>query len=75
MKDGMKKWGTFGTAALAALLLALFLPVFTSVIWYGNNLDYNAEHKIYPIYGNRVLLALVMLGILVFFCLLYCLKK
>lgn len=44
-----------GTVFFSLLLLLLFLPVFFYVIYYGNNVDYNAMHKIVTVEGNRVL--------------------
>lgn len=60
------KFKNFAAGAVAAGLLFLFLPVFYHVIFYGNNMNYNPEHKIYALYGNKVLLALVFVGIMVF---------
>ena len=51
---GMKK-KYIGTVFFSLLLLLLFLPVFFYVIYYGNNVDYNAMHKIVTVEGNRVL--------------------
>ena len=41
-----------GTVFFSLLLLLLFLPVFFYVIYYGNNVDYNAMHKIVTVEGN-----------------------
>ena len=49
---GMKK-KYIGTVFFSLLLLLLFLPVFFYVIYYGNNVDYNAMHKIVTVEGNR----------------------
>lgn len=47
---------------LSALLLALFLPVFYFVIFYGANLNYNEQHKIVTAMGNKTLLLYVAVG-------------
>ena len=48
---GMKK-KYIGTVFFSLLLLLLFLPVFFYVIYYGNNVDYNAMHKIVTVEEN-----------------------
>lgn len=69
------KWKALSTASLATLLLILFLPVFSSVILFGNNMNYNPAHKIYASVGNKVLLALVLLVGGLFLLLIFCLRK
>ena len=64
-------WKKLSVASVAAILLLLFLPVFYHVIFYGNNMNYNSDHKIYAIYGNKVLLALTGVGILAFMAVIY----
>ncbi|MBE5866910.1 MAG: hypothetical protein E7292_12030 [Lachnospiraceae bacterium] len=62
-------------AAFAAMLLMLFFPVFYHVIMYGNNMNYNPDHKIYALYGNRVMLALTLIGVLTFLIIIYFARK
>lgn len=50
------------TVGLSALLLALFLPVFYFVIFYGTKLNYNEQHKIVTAVGNKTLLLCVIVG-------------
>ncbi len=50
------------TVVLSALLLALFLPVFYSVVFIGNRMNYNELHKIAALYPNTVLLLFAVLG-------------
>ena len=69
------KLKNLSSAAMALLLLLLFLPVFYHVIMYGNNMNYNPDHKIYALYGNKVLLALVLIGVLAFLAVLYFVRK
>lgn len=69
------KLKNISVAAFAAMLLMLFLPVFYHVIMYGNNMNYNPDHKIYALYGNRVMLALVLIGALVFLAITYFVRK
>ncbi len=69
------KLKNISVAAFAALLLMLFLPVFYHVIMYGNNMNYNPDHKIYALYGNRVMLALTLIGVVVFLAIMYFAKK
>lgn len=57
--------------AVASLLLVLFLPVFYKVVFVGNGINYNEEHKITTLYQNEVLLlcgavAVVIIGVLYF---------
>lgn len=47
-------------AALAGMLLVLFLPVFYCVIFIGNQMNYNEEHKITTLLGNESLLLLAV---------------
>ena len=68
-------WKKLSVASVAAILLLLFLPVFYHVIFYGNNMNYNSDHKIYAIYGNKVLLALTGVGILAFMAVIYLVRK
>lgn len=69
------KLKNFSAAALASLLLILFLPVFYHVIMYGNNMNYNPDHKIYALYGNKVLLAFALVGVLFFLVIIYFMRK
>lgn len=69
------KLKNISVAALASFLLVIFLPVFGYVIFIGNNMNYNSLHKIYAIYGNKVLLALVLAGVLAFLLLIFSLRK
>lgn len=69
------KLKNLSVVALASLLLILFLPVFYHVIMYGNNMNYNPDHKIYALYGNKVLLALTLVGVLAFLVVLYFIRK
>jgi len=55
----MKK---FLPAASAVLLLGLFLPVFFCMVFIGNHMDYNAEHKINVFFPNTVLLLFAILA-------------
>lgn len=69
------KLKNISVAAFAALLLMLFLPVFYHVIMYGNNMNYNPDHKIYALYGNRVMLALTLIGVVGFLVIMFLAKK
>ena len=71
---GMKK-KYIGTVFFSLLLLLLFLPVFFYVIYYGNNVDYNAMHKIVTVEGNRVLFLCAIVGAAVLGILYYFLRK
>lgn len=52
-----------GTVAfLAGLLLAVFIPVFYSILFIGNKMDYNAQHKIETLQGNGMLFLFGMGG-------------
>ena len=64
-----------GTVFFSLLLLLLFLPVFFYVIYYGNNVDYNAMHKIVTVEGNRVLFLCAIVGAAVLGILYYFLRK
>ena len=63
------------TAALAFLLLVLFLPVFFYVIFYGTNLNYNEMHKILTVEGNKVLLLCAVIGVCLLGGVYYFLRK
>mgnify|MGYP006924205091 FL=1 len=71
---GMKK-KYIGTVFFSLLLLLLFLPVFFYVIYYGNNVDYNAMHKIVTVEGNSVLFLCAIVGAAVLGILYYFLRK
>lgn len=62
-------------AAFASILLILFLPVFYCVIFIGNNMNYNADHKIVTLYENEILLAFVIVGVVILLALYYLLRK
>ena len=64
-----------GTVFFSLLLLLLFLPVFFYVIYYGNNVDYNAMHKIVTVEGNRVLFLCAIVGAALLGILYYFLRK
>lgn len=70
---GMKK--NISVQFFSLLLLLLFLPVFFYVIYYGNNVDYNAMHKIVTVEGNRVLFLCAIVGAAVLGILYYFLRK
>lgn len=53
------------TFALSVFLLVLFVPVYSCVILIGNQMPYNAEHKIETLYSNPVLLFFAFLMILI----------
>lgn len=63
------------SAALAALLLILFIPVFYSTVFTGNNMDYNADYKIEPLVSNTTLFLYALLALLVFGGLFFLLDK
>ena len=65
----------FSFASVAALSLVLFLPVLTFLILYGNNMNYNPDHKIYALVGNKVMLAIVMLVALCFVAIAVFIRK
>lgn len=69
------KLKTLSVAAIASMLLLLFLPVFYHVILYGNDMNYNPDHKIYALYGNKVMLALVLIGVAVFLAVIALVRK
>lgn len=69
------KLKNMSAAGFAALFLVMFLPVFGYLILIGNNMNYNPDHKIYAIYGNKVLLALVLIGVLAFLAVIYFARK
>ena len=71
---GMKK-KYIGTVFFSLLLLLLFLPVFFYIIYYGNNVDYNAMHKIVTVEGNRVLFLCAIVGAAVLGILYFFLRK
>lgn len=48
---------------------------FFYVIYYGNNVDYNAMHKIVTVEGNRVLFLCAIVGAAVLGILYYFLRK
>jgi len=50
------------TAGLSFLMLALFLPVFSCVIFIGNRMDYDADNKITTLFSNPELLLFGMLA-------------
>ena len=56
----------FTTLSLAALLLMVFLPVFCCVLFSGNGMNYNPEHKIEMLYGNLQLFLSVFPGLMIF---------
>lgn len=69
------KLKNLSVAALASMLLILFLPVFYCVIFKGNNMNYNADHKITTLYGNESLLLFAVLGVCVLLALYFLLKR
>ncbi len=69
------KLKNISAALSASALLMLFLPVFYCIIFWGSNMNYNAEHKIVTIEGNKVLLVCAVAGALILFLLYYLLKK
>ena len=71
---GMKK-KYIGTVFFSLLLLLLFLPVFFYVIYYGNNVDYNAMHKIVTVEGNNFVHCIIIYVISSGFLLCYLLRK
>ena len=56
----------FTSLALSSFFLVLFIPVFYSILFMGNETDYNPEHKIETLYGNLPLFCSGLLGILIF---------
>lgn len=65
----------FIAAAGAVMLLILFLPIYYYVVFCGNEINYNAEHKIVTLYGNEMLLVAGIIGILVVVLLYRLLRK
>ncbi len=63
------------TASAAAILTALFLPIFLCVIFIGNHMPYNAKHKITTFCPNYVLLVCAVLAAVCVIALLYFLRK
>lgn len=56
------KLRSLSTAALALLLVLLFLPVLCCVIFIGNDMDYYDSYKITTLYSNQSLLLFVIGG-------------
>lgn len=71
----MRKWRGISAAAFAAVLLALFLPVFYCVIFIGNGMRYNEAHKITALHSNPALLLLAVAGAGAFIAVYRLLKK
>lgn len=62
-------------AALASMLLIFFIPVFYNVVFIGNHVNYNEEHKIVTLYENEILLLFAIAGVGILFVLYHLLKK